>query len=68
MIFLNILLIAARIFCGLCVIGFVLSLFLWKKHKIFEKIICFTGFFAMFYGVGSMFMFALFGNVIKYTL
>ena len=61
MIFLNILLIAARIFCGLCVVGFVLGMFLYKKYKIFNDIFGYICFGAMFYGVGRMFIFAVLG-------
>ena len=63
MIFLNILLIAARIFCGLCVVGFVLSLFLCKKHKIFKEIAIFICTFALIYGLTRLFAFAILGII-----
>ena len=62
MIFLNILGIIARIVYGLITIGFILGMFLHKKYPIFEDIFLTTGFFAVWYGITHMLVFAILGT------
>lgn len=62
MIWLDIIRIITRIFFGLSSVGCVLSLFLHEKHQIFKKMFIFTGVFALWYGIGKMFMFAILGT------
>ena len=64
MTFLGILDIVGRVVCGLCCAGFILGLFLHKKHPTFEKIWISTGFVALMYGLGQMWMYAIMGKMI----
>lgn len=57
----NILEIIGRILHGLCVVGFVLGMFLHDKHSIFEKIWVGTGFIMLGYGFTQMFVYAILG-------
>lgn len=61
MIWLNVIRIIVRILFGLISTGFILSMCLHKKHKIFENIFEFTGFCAIMYGIMQMFMSAILG-------
>ena len=61
MIFLNILKIIGRILFGLCIVGFMLGMFLWTKHPIFEDIFVGAGFVALACGFVKMAIFAILG-------
>lgn len=61
MVFLNILLIIARISVGLNIIGFILGICLSKKYKIFEEILAGTGFCVLCWGFMQMLMFVILG-------
>lgn len=62
MIFLNILRIIVRIVYVLNVVGFFVGMFLYKKYPIFEDIFLATGFFAVWYGITHMLVFAILGT------
>lgn len=64
MTFLDILGIISRVICGLCCVGFMLGFFLHEKHPTFEKIWTSTGFIALMYGLGRMWMYAIMGEMI----
>lgn len=61
MIFLDVLSILARVCLRLCTAGFFVSMFLYKKHKIFENIFAVTGFIMLWYGVIGCIIFVIFG-------
>ena len=60
--FRDVLSIIMRVFFGLCCIGFILGLFLHEKNKVFKFIFEGTVVLAVWYGIGQMFMYAIFGN------
>ena len=62
MIFLNILKIIGRILFSLCIIGFLLGMFLWYKHPIFADICVGSGFVIFAYGFVQMALFAFLGS------
>jgi hypothetical protein len=59
---LNIILIIARVICGLMATAFILGACLYKKHRIFENIFEWAGFITLIYGLGSMIRFVIVGN------
>ena len=62
MSFFDVLSIIWRVVCGICCVGFMLGFFLHEKHPTFEKIWTSTGFIALMYGLGRLWMYAIMGK------
>ena len=62
MIWLNVLVIVCRVLFALCIVGWILGLFLHKKYRIFEEIFVGVSHMALVYGLTQMLIFAILGE------